>query len=64
LPGDSRTIEIYEEIKKREQMFAELLLKQKIKGIFSSPPYVGLIDYHEQRAKAKRNGQLIYRYYL
>ena len=25
-------------------------MKQKIKGIFSSPPYVGLIDYHEQHA--------------
>lgn len=26
--------------------------KNKIKGIFSSPPYVGLIDYHEQHAYA------------
>jgi len=25
---------------------------QKIKGIFSSPPYVGQIDYHEQHAYA------------
>jgi len=24
--------------------------EQKIAGIFSSPPYVGLIDYHEQHA--------------
>ncbi|MEM0492900.1 MAG: DNA methyltransferase [Candidatus Thermoplasmatota archaeon] len=52
LTGDSRTIDIYEEIKKRYQEFAEVLLKQKIKGIFSSPPYVGLIDYHEQHAYA------------
>ena len=50
LTGDSRTIDIYEGIKKRNLEFAELLLKQKIKGIFSSPPYVGLIDYHEQHA--------------
>jgi len=50
LSGDSRTIDIYEEIKKKKSEFAELLLKQKIKGIFSSPPYVGLIDYHEQHA--------------
>ncbi|UJS16086.1 MAG: site-specific DNA-methyltransferase [Candidatus Jettenia sp.] len=50
LTGDSRTIDIYEEIKKKNHDFAELLLKQKIKGIFSSPPYVGLIDYHEQHA--------------
>ncbi|PKP59850.1 restriction endonuclease subunit M [Candidatus Atribacteria bacterium HGW-Atribacteria-1] len=52
LTGDSRTIDIYEEIKKRNSEFAEILLKQKIKGIFSSPPYVGLIDYHEQHAYA------------
>jgi len=50
--GDSRTIDIYEEIKKRNSKFAEMLLRQKIKGIFSSPPYVGLIDYHEQHAYA------------
>jgi len=52
LTGDSRTIDIYEEIKKRNSEFAEILLKEKIKGIFSSPPYVGLIDYHEQHAYA------------
>jgi hypothetical protein len=52
LTGDSRTIDIYEEIKKRESEFTNILLKQKIKGIFSSPPYVGLIDYHEQHAYA------------
>ncbi len=52
LTGDSRTIDIYEEIKKRSTKFAEMLLRQKIRGIFSSPPYVGLIDYHEQHAYA------------
>ena len=26
--------------------------EQQIKGLFSSPPYVGLIDYHEQHAYA------------
>ncbi|GAB4290499.1 MAG: restriction endonuclease subunit M [Myxococcota bacterium] len=50
--GDSRTIKIYEEVKKRKPEFAEMLLKQKIKGIFTPPPYVGLIDYHEQHAYA------------
>jgi len=50
LTGDSRTIDIYEKIKKKNPAFAELLFKQKIKGIFSSPPYVGLIDYHKQHA--------------
>jgi len=52
LTGDSRTLNIYEEIKKINPEFAEILLKQKIKGIFSSPPYVGIINYHEQHAYA------------
>jgi DNA modification methylase len=52
LTGDSRTINIYEEVNKKNPEFAEKLLRQKIKGIFSSPPYVGLIDYHEQHAYA------------
>jgi len=50
LAEDSRTIDIYEEIKKRSTKLSEILSRQKIKGIFSSPPYVGLIDYHEQHA--------------
>jgi len=52
LIGDSRTIDIYEEVKKKSSKLAEMLSKQKIRGIFSSPPYVGLIDYHEQHAYA------------
>ncbi|MDR1056867.1 MAG: site-specific DNA-methyltransferase [Prevotellaceae bacterium] len=52
LTGDSRTIDIIAELKKKNPAFAELVEKQKIKGIFSSPPYVGLIDYHEQHAYA------------
>lgn len=52
LTGDSRNINIYEEIKKKNSKFAEMLLKKRIRGIFSSPPYVGLIDYHEQHAYA------------
>jgi DNA modification methylase len=52
LTGDSREIDIYNEIKEINKEFAKILLKQKIKGIFSSPPYVGLIDYHEQHAYA------------
>jgi hypothetical protein len=50
LTGDSRTIDIFSELKKRDEFFGELAEKQKIKGIFSSPPYVGLINYHEQHA--------------
>jgi hypothetical protein len=52
LTGDSRIIDIFEEVKKQNAGFGNLLEKQKIKGIFSSPPYVGLIDYHEQHAYA------------
>jgi len=52
LTGDSRTIDIFAELKKKNPAFVALAEKQKIKGIFSSPPYVGLIDYHEQHAYA------------
>lgn len=52
LTGDSRTIDIFNEIEKRNFAFGHLLKEEKIKGIFSSPPYVGLIDYHEQHAYA------------
>jgi hypothetical protein len=64
LQGDSRKIDIFKELEKKNKAFAELAIKQKIKGIFSSPPYVGLIDYHEQHAYAydlfgfKRNDEL------
>lgn len=52
LTGDSRTIDIFAELRKKNSSFADLLEEKKIKGIFSSPPYVGLIDYHEQHAYA------------
>lgn len=52
LTGDSRNVNIFNEIAKRNSSFADLLQSQKIKGIFSSPPYVGLINYHEQHAYA------------
>lgn len=52
LTGDSRSIDIIKELKKLNPDFAGLIERQKIKGIFSSPPYVGLIDYHEQHAYA------------
>ncbi len=52
LPTDSRTVNIFDEIEKRNKKFSGVLQKQKIKGIFTSPPYVGQIDYHEQHAYA------------
>jgi DNA modification methylase len=50
LYGDSREINIFEEVKKKNMEFYKLLKNQKIDGIFTSPPYVGQIDYHEQHA--------------
>jgi len=52
ITGDSKVIDIMKEIKSRDKEFYKLLRKQKIRGIFSSPPYVGQIDYHEQHAYA------------
>ncbi len=52
LTGDSREIDLFDELKKVDKNFSDMVKRQKIKGIFSSPPYVGLIDYHEQHAYA------------
>lgn len=52
LNGDSRNIDIFGKVKERNPRLYQKLNSQKIKGIFSSPPYVGLIDYHEQHAYA------------
>ena len=50
--GDSREADIFREIKKQNPKFYRLLVNKKIDGIFTSPPYVGQIDYHEQHAYA------------
>ncbi len=52
LIGDSRAINITDALKEKSPNLSELVEKNKIDGIFSSPPYVGLIDYHEQHAYA------------
>lgn len=52
LPADSRSVDIAKEIEKKNKHLHEVLKKQKIQGIFTSPPYVGQIDYHEQHAYA------------
>ncbi|MDR0644960.1 MAG: site-specific DNA-methyltransferase, partial [Treponema sp.] len=52
LAGDSRAIDIFKAVEKLNPHFGKLLKHQKIAGIFSSPPYIGLIDYHEQHAYA------------
>jgi hypothetical protein len=50
--GDGRTIDLLVSVDKTNPDFAKQLHKQKITGIFSSPPYVGLINYHEQHEYA------------
>src|SRR3989338_9986765 len=50
--GDSREANIFGEIKKQNPDFYKLLSNKKIDGVFTSPPYVGQIDYHEQHAYA------------
>lgn len=52
LAGDSRRLNIFEKVEKQNPEFYKILKKQKIAGIFCSPPYVGQIDYHEQHAYA------------
>ena len=52
LTGDAKRIDIFEVLRNENGDFDKIARKQKIKGIFSSPPYVGLINYHEQHAYA------------
>ncbi len=52
LAGDARSLALAETLEAAQPDFADLLRAQKISGIFSSPPYVGMIDYHEQHAYA------------
>jgi hypothetical protein len=52
ITGDSRRVDIIKKLSQEQSELARIVIKQKIQGIFSSPPYVGLIDYHEQHAYA------------
>jgi len=52
LVGDSRNIDIIEKLQSKNKELSDLVQRKKIDGIFSSPPYVGLINYHEQHAYA------------
>lgn len=49
---DSTNDNILESLRAKNPAFATLIESKKIDGIFSSPPYLGLIDYHEQHAYA------------
>lgn len=52
LTGDARTSNIEIKLKQEHESLYKVLTRKGIRGIFSSPPYVGLIDYHEQHAYA------------
>lgn len=52
ITGDSRTVDIISQLQQHKRELADLVIHKKITGIFSSPPYVGMIDYHEQHAYA------------
>ena len=52
ITGDSRKVDIVEKVRAINPQFADMISRNSIKGLFTSPPYVGLIDYHEQHAYA------------
>ena len=52
LTGDSRSLDIIGELGQTNAKLATAVRRQGVAGIFSSPPYVGMIDYHEQHAYA------------
>ncbi len=52
ITGDSRTIDLHKELWKKRRKLYDIVKQQGIAGIFTSPPYVGLIDYHDQHAYA------------
>ena len=52
LIGDARVLNIETALANAHSELHKEFLCKKFRGIFSSPPYVGLIDYHEQHAYA------------
>lgn len=52
ITGDAREVDLLAAVRLKNKLFSDLMQTNKIRGIFSSPPYVGLIDYHEQHAYA------------
>lgn len=50
--ANSMDADIISELEHVDSEFVSLVCRDKIAGIFSSPPYVGMIDYHEQHAYA------------
>jgi hypothetical protein len=53
LTGDSKLMNIESNISKLNQnSFFKVLKARKFAGVFTSPPYIGLIDYHKQHEYA------------
>ena len=52
ITGDARRANLEPTLGQCDNGFVNIVNRQGIRGIFSSPPYVGLIDYHEQHAYA------------
>ena len=52
LNGDARTVDVISEASRQNPDLSKIIMNKKISGIFTSPPYVGQIDYHEQHAYA------------
>ena len=52
ITGDARTTDLETKVRQCNNQFANIVNSNGIRGIFSSPPYVGLIDYHDQHAYA------------
>ena len=52
IQGDSRKVNVFNQIRNINKLFHNALKRNKIDGVFTSPPYVGQIDYHEQHAYA------------
>ncbi len=50
ITADSRSVDILKELEKRDKKFAIRIAKEKIRGVITSPPYVGVINYHEEHA--------------
>lgn len=50
LTEDSRSIEIYSDIERSNDEICNILRSNGIDDVFSSPPHVGQIDYHEKHA--------------
>ena len=51
-PGNSQSLNIEDAISTEYPDLEKIYQDRGISGVFSSPPYVGIIDYHEQHAYA------------